>query len=72
MSEECPCKDAGTRTNSAEALPKNFMAENAAHILDDIDGARNLSGYFLTDILESFRRIGWTSPCNNCGKSKVY
>jgi hypothetical protein len=72
MSEECPCKDAGTRANSAEALTKGFMTENAGHILDDIDGARNVSGHLLTDILESFGRIGWTSPCNSCGKSKVY
>lgn len=71
MSEECPCKDAGTRTNSAEALTKDFMAENAEHILDNIDGVRKLSSYLLTDILESFGRIRWTSACNKDGKSNV-
>jgi hypothetical protein len=57
MGEECPCKDAGAGTNSPEALTENVVAENARHILDDIDGIRSLSDYLLTDVLESFRRI---------------
>jgi hypothetical protein len=44
-----------------EALTKDVVAENARHILDDIDGVTNLSGYLLTDVLKSFGRIRRTS-----------
>jgi hypothetical protein len=63
MGKECPCKDAGAGTDSAEAetLIKDVISENARHILDDIDRVRSLSGYFLADILESFGRVRWAS-----------
>ena len=63
MGKECPCKDAGAGTDSAEteALIKDVVSENARHILDDIDRVRSLSGYLLADILESFGRVRWTS-----------
>jgi hypothetical protein len=64
MGEECPCKDAGAGTDSAETetLIKDVVSENARRILDDIDRVRSLSSYLLADILESFGRVRWTSP----------